>query len=82
VRANRRKEIEEMQLETMEAEAGEVERALARRRGTSGTIRLGHIPLALAIVCLIGGPASAFTAYDCFNRSNVIESYSLLEPDA
>jgi hypothetical protein len=29
-----------------------------------------------------GGPASAFTAYDCSNRSNVVESYSLLEPDA
>jgi hypothetical protein len=71
-----------MQLETMEAEAGEVERALARRRETSGTIRLGHIPLALAIVCLMGGPGSAFTAYDCSNRSNVIESYSQLEPDA
>jgi hypothetical protein len=35
VRAKRRKEIEEMQLETMKAEAGEVERALARKRGTS-----------------------------------------------
>jgi hypothetical protein len=28
------------------------------------------------------GLASAFTAYDCLNRSNVIESYSLPEPDA
>ncbi len=25
---------------------------------------------------------AAFTAYDCSNRSNVVESYSLLEPDA
>jgi hypothetical protein len=29
----------------------------------------------------MGGLASAFTAYDCSNRSNVIELYSLLEPD-
>jgi hypothetical protein len=30
----------------------------------------------------MGGPVNAFTAYDCSNRSNIIESYSLLEPDA
>jgi hypothetical protein len=30
----------------------------------------------------MGGPAIAFTAYDCLNRSNVVESYSLQEPDA
>jgi hypothetical protein len=29
----------------------------------------------------MGGPTSTFTAYDCSNKSNVIESYSLLEPD-
>jgi hypothetical protein len=28
------------------------------------------------------GQASAFTAYECSNKSNVIELYSLLEPDA
>jgi hypothetical protein len=26
--------------------------------------------------------AEAFTAYDCSNRSNIVESYLLLEPDA
>jgi hypothetical protein len=30
----------------------------------------------------MGGQAEAFTTYDCLNRSNIIESYSLLEPDA
>jgi hypothetical protein len=45
VRAKRRKEIEEMQLEAMEAEVGEVERTLARRRGTTGAGRLGHLSL-------------------------------------
>jgi hypothetical protein len=32
--------------------------------------------------CLVRSPVAAFTAYDCSNRSNVVESYSLLEPDA
>ncbi len=36
----------------------------------------------MTIACLVGGPVAAFTAYDCSNRSNVVESYSLLEPDA
>jgi hypothetical protein len=35
-----------------------------------------------ALAYLVGGPAEAFTAYDCTNRSNVVEAYSLLEPDA
>jgi hypothetical protein len=39
------------------------------------------MPLAL-LMCLIVGPVEGFTAYDCSNRSNVVESYSLLEPDA
>jgi hypothetical protein len=30
----------------------------------------------------MGSPIKAFTAYDCSNRSNIIEWYSLLEPDA
>jgi hypothetical protein len=34
------------------------------------------------IACLGAGPVGAFTAYDCTNRSNVVEAYSLLEPDA
>jgi hypothetical protein len=35
-----------------------------------------------AFACLMRSPVSAFTAYDCSNWSNVVESYSLLEPDA
>ncbi len=31
---------------------------------------------------LSGDAVEGFTAYDCSNRSNVVESYSLLEPDA
>jgi hypothetical protein len=28
-----------------------------------------------------GKPAEAFMTYDCMNSSNIVESYSLLEPD-
>ncbi len=34
------------------------------------------------LTCLMVSLVDAFTAYDCSNRSNVVESYSLLEPDA
>jgi hypothetical protein len=37
------------------------------------------------ILCLVGmqsGAVDAFTTYDCSNRSNIVESYSLLKPDA
>jgi hypothetical protein len=30
----------------------------------------------------MGSPAKGFTAYNSSNRSNIIESYPLLEPDA
>jgi hypothetical protein len=30
----------------------------------------------------MGHPASSFTSYDCTNRSTIVESYPLLEPDA
>jgi hypothetical protein len=41
---------------------------------------MGSLPLSMAVLC--GGQLKAFTAYDCSNKSNIIESYSLLEPDA
>jgi hypothetical protein len=34
------------------------------------------------LLCLSGRAVEEFTAYDCSNRSNIVESYSLLEPDA
>jgi hypothetical protein len=71
-----------MQVETMEAEIGEIEKILGKRRGAVKPSGLGSLPLVLTIMGLLGVQASAFTAYDCSNRSNVIESYLLLEPDA
>ncbi len=38
------------------------------------------MPLAL-LMCLMESSVEGFTAYDCSNRSNVVEAYSLLEPD-
>jgi hypothetical protein len=32
-------------------------------------------------MCLMVSSVDGFTAYDCSNRTNVVESYSLLEPD-
>jgi hypothetical protein len=55
---------------------GRVAGSRSRRSG------LGSLPLTMAILCLVGGQASAFNAYDCLNSSNIIESYSLLEPNA
>ncbi len=77
--AKRRSEVDEMQMEKLEAEVKEVKRTRARRGRAS---KLGCLPLTLAIMFLLGGPVNAFTAHDCSNRSNIIESYLLLEPDA
>jgi hypothetical protein len=32
----------------------------------------------MSLVEILGHPADAFTAYDCMNRSNIMESYFLL----
>jgi hypothetical protein len=78
-RAKRRREVGEMTLAEMEAELGEV-KAEIKRRSRAG---VGWLPLTLVLLmCLAGHPAKGFTAYDCSNRSNVVEAYSLLEPDA
>jgi hypothetical protein len=77
-RAKRRKEIEEMTIEDMEAEIGETN-AVIRKRRREGT---GLLPMPLALLMyLMVSLVEGFTAYDCSNRSNVVEAYSLLEPD-
>ncbi len=76
-RARRREEVERMYLAEMEAELRGVQEEIRRRRNV-GT---GWLPLMLMLLCISGHPAAGFTAYDCSNRSNIVESYSLLEPD-
>jgi hypothetical protein len=78
-RAKRRRQIEEMTIEDMEAEIWETNMAIRKRRRAGRSLL--PMPLAL-LMCLMVGPVEGFTAYDCSNRSNVVESYSLLEPDA
>jgi hypothetical protein len=78
-RAKRAREIEEMTIEDMEAEIRETN-AMIRKRRRAGT---GLLPMPLALLmCLMVSSVDGFTAYDCSNRSNVMEAYSLLEPDA
>jgi hypothetical protein len=78
-RARRRKEIEQMTLVEMEAELGGVRAEIKRRRSAG----VGWLPLTLMLLlCISGHPAEGFTAYNCSNRSNIVEAYSLLEPDA
>jgi hypothetical protein len=77
-RAKRRREVEEMTIEDMEAEIRETN-AVIRKRRRAGT---GLLPMPLALLmCLMVSSVDGFTTYDCSNRSNVVEAYSLLEPD-
>jgi hypothetical protein len=76
--AKRREEIEWMSTAEMEAELRGVQEEVKRKR--SG--RASRLPLMLMLLCFSGQAVEGFTAYDCSNRSNIVESYSLLEPDA
>jgi hypothetical protein len=68
-----------MTIEDMEAEMRETN-ALIRKWRRQG---VGLLPMPLALLmCLLVSSVDGFTAYDCFNRTNVVEDYSLLEPDA
>jgi hypothetical protein len=77
-RAKQRKQIEEMTIEDMEAEIRETNAAIRKRRRAGR----GLLPMPLALLmCLMVSSVEGFTAYDCSNRRNVVEAYSLLEPD-
>jgi hypothetical protein len=77
-RAKRRREVEEMTIEDMEAEI-RVTNAVIRKRRRAGT---GLLPMPLALLmCLMVSSVEGFTAYDCSNQSNVVEAFSLLEAD-
>jgi hypothetical protein len=66
----------------MEAEIQETNEAIRKRRRRTPGLMLKPLWMLTVFACLVRNPAEAFTAYDCTNRSNVVEAYSLLEPDA
>jgi hypothetical protein len=72
----------DMTIEEMEAELQETNEAIRKRRRRIPGLMLKPLWVLTAIAYLAGGPVEAFTAYDCTNRSNVVEAYLLLEPDA
>jgi hypothetical protein len=68
-----------MTIEDMEAEIRETNTMIRRRR----RVGTGLLPMPLVLLmCLMVSSVDEFTTYDCSNRSNVVEAYSLLEPDA
>jgi hypothetical protein len=75
--AERRREIERMSVSEKEAKVEEVQEEIKRRKGRKAS----RLPLVLMLLCLSGQAVEGFTAYDCSNRSNIVELYSLLEPD-
>ncbi len=78
----RSKEVIEMTIEEMEAEIQETNEAIRKRRRRGLGLMLKPLGWMLMVfLCMMRSPVAAFTAYDCSNRSNVVESYSLLEPD-
>jgi hypothetical protein len=85
VQAKRNKEIEGMNQGAIGIEIKKTKEALrewvgvARSRSWGSGLR--SLSLTMAILCLVGGQVNAFTAYDCLNRSYIIESCLLLEPD-
>ncbi len=80
--AKRRKDPIDMTIEEMEVELEETNEAIRKRRRGSLGLMLKPIWTLMIVASLAGGPVSAFTAYDWSDQSNIVESYSLLEPDA
>jgi hypothetical protein len=81
-RKRTQQDIIDMTIEEMEAEIRETNEAIRQRRRRNPGLMLKPLWMLTVIACLTVSPAGAFTAYDCTNRSNVVEAYSLLEPDA
>jgi hypothetical protein len=75
-------DVIDMKIEEMEAELRETNEAIRQRRRRTPGLMLKPLWMLEVVACLAVSPARAFTAYDCTNRSNVVEAYSLLEPDA
>jgi hypothetical protein len=72
----------DMTIEEMAAEIEETNEAIRKRRRGNLGLMLKPLWILTIIACFVGEPVAAFTAYDCSDRSNLVESYTLLEPDA
>jgi hypothetical protein len=70
-----------MTIEEMEAEIQETNEAILKRRRRGLGLMLKPLWMLTMLSCFIGSPAVAFIAYDCSNSTNLVEAYSLLEPD-
>ncbi len=71
----------DMTIEEMEAEIQEMNEAIRKRRRRGLGLMLKPLWMLTVIACFMGSPAAAFIAYDCSNSTNLVEAYSLLEPD-
>jgi hypothetical protein len=78
----RSKEVIEMTIEEMEAEIRETNEAIRKRRRRGLVLMLKPLWMLTMLACLMGNPVDAFISYDCSNNTNLLESYSLIEPDA
>jgi hypothetical protein len=78
----RSKEVIDMTIEEMEAEIQETNELIRKRRRRGLGLILKPLWMLTMLTCLMGSSVDAFIAYDCSNNTNVVESYSLLEPDA
>ncbi len=74
----RSKDVIDMTIEEMETEIQDTNEAIRKRRRRNPGLMLKPLWMLTVFVCLVRSPVAAFTAYDCSNRSNVVESYSLL----
>jgi hypothetical protein len=75
-------EVIDMTIEEMEAEIQETNEAIRKRRRQGLGLMLKPLWMLTMPACLAAYPVDAFIAYDCSNSTNLVEAYSLLEPDA
>jgi hypothetical protein len=80
--SKRSKEVIDMTIEEMEAEIRETKEFIRKRRRRGLGLMLKPLWMLTVLTCLMGSSVDTFIAYDCSNNTNVVESYSLLEPDA
>jgi hypothetical protein len=72
----------DMTTEEMEAEIQQTNKLIGKRRRRGLGLMLKPLWMLTMLMCLMGSPVDTFIAYDCSNNTNLVESYSLLDPDA